>query len=94
MTEDEQGAVFARFEAFSAGVAERGGTIVAGEALERPETARTLRDGVVTDGPYAETVEQIGAVFVVDLPTIDDVLDAARVLPSSYAIEVRPAVTG
>jgi hypothetical protein len=88
----EQAAVFDHFRAFDAAVAERGGTVVGGEALARPAEARTLRAGAVTEGPYAETVEQLGGFYLVELPTLDDAVAAARLLPPAYTIEVRPVV--
>jgi hypothetical protein len=46
---------------------------------------------VVTDGPYAETKEQLGGFYVVDVPTIDDAVGWARRIPllSSDVVEVR-----
>ncbi|HYF73503.1 MAG TPA: YciI family protein [Nocardioides sp.] len=84
--------VVAAFEAFDAAVAERG-TVVGGEALSRPESARTVRPGpgrVVTDGPFAETVEQIGGFYVIDVESLDDAVELARLLPGEYTVEVRP----
>ena len=65
------------------------GEVLAGEALDRPERSRTLRDGTVTDGPYAETTEQVGGLYIVELPSQEVALEAARLLhvPS---VEVRP----
>jgi len=47
----------------------------------------------VTDGPYAETREQIGGLYLVDCDDLDDALDVARRIPYSpgLTIEVRPA---
>lgn len=91
LSEDEQGAVFAAFEAFTAAVEARG-SIVSGEALDRPEEARFLRGGAPTDGPYAETVEQLGSYFLLDVPSLDDAVELAALLPAAYSIEVRPVV--
>jgi len=84
--------VVADFEAFDAAVAERG-AVVGGEALGRPETARTVRPGAkrtVTDGPYAETVEQIGGFYVIDVESMDVAVELAALLPREYTVEVRP----
>ena len=86
--------VFADFRAFTAAVRERG-SVVAGEALGHPATARTLRPGAdrtVTDGPFAETVEQLGGFYLVDLPEDVDATALAALLPHEYAIEVRPVL--
>ena len=44
----------------------------------------------MTDGPYAETVEQLGGFYVVELPDQDTAVELARLLPREYAIEIRP----
>lgn len=83
--------VTADFEAFAAAVAERG-KIVAGEALAHPRTARTVRPGVdrpVSDGPFAETVEQLGGFYLIDAPDRAVALELAAMLPREYAVEVR-----
>jgi len=87
-THEEQQAFFDGLAAFTAAVRERG-AVLAGEALSRPEQAVTVRGESVTAGPYAETVEQVGGFYLVDLPSRDDAVDAARLLrvPS---VEVRP----
>ena len=72
LSDEEQQDVFDRFTAFTTAVKERG-TVLAGEALDRPENARTVRPTdrpagrAVTEGPFAETVEQLGGFYVVDL---------------------------
>ncbi|MDO9455074.1 YciI family protein [Nocardioides sp.] len=82
---------FACMRAFSAAVKERG-SIVGGEALTDPSTARTLRPGAdrpVTDGPFAEAVEQLGGFYVIDVVDLDTAVELARLLPPAYTIEVR-----
>jgi hypothetical protein len=53
----------------------RAGVIVNGAGLQAPHAATTLRvrDGkrVVQDGPYADTKEQLGGYFVIDVPDLD-----------------------
>jgi hypothetical protein len=83
---------FADYNAFATAVRSRG-TVVLGDALDRPPAARTLRPDerrTVTDGPYAETVEQLGGFYVVELPDQDTAVELARLLPREYTIEVRP----
>ena len=96
LSDAEQQDVFDRFTAFTAAVKERG-AVLAGEALDRPESARTVRPGAgpgrqVTEGPYAETVEQMGGFWLVELPDLDAALAAARLLPEAYSVEVRPVI--
>jgi hypothetical protein len=82
------------YNAFGDAVRERG-TLVAGDALHRPEAARTLSSGVersVTRGPFAETVEQIGGFYLVDLPDLETAVELAALLPRECTVEVRPTL--
>jgi hypothetical protein len=93
-SEAEQEQDFAAFREFLGAVRERG-AVLAGEALVRPEEARTIGPGAtpaerpVTDGPYAEVVEEIGGFYLVDLPDLQAAVEVATLLPRSYAVEVR-----
>jgi hypothetical protein len=91
-TDARRGVLMERLRAFSEAVAERG-TMLAGEALQRPETARTLRPGAgrpLTEGPYAETAEQVGGFYLVDLPDLATAVETARLLPEEWSVELRP----
>ncbi len=97
-TEEQRAAVFDAHDRFSAAVAARG-AILAGEALAGVEEARTLRPArpggggrVVTDGPYAETAEQLGGFYLIEVTDLDAALELCRLLPEGYTVEVRPAV--
>ena len=86
--------VMSDFQAFDVAVAERG-SVVGGDALGRPETARTVRPGAdrpVTDGPFAETVEQIGGFYVIEVQSIEVAVELAALLPREYSVEVRPVL--
>ena len=67
-----------------------------GDALQPTSTATTVRvrDGrtLTTDGPYAETTEQLGGYYRVDCPSLDEASDAASRIPGAGygVIEVRP----
>lgn len=65
--------------------------------LAGADTATTIRhlDGAatVTDGPFVESVEQVGGYYDIELPDLDTAIAAGRLLPSSYAVEIRPVVT-
>ena len=94
LSDAEQQDVFDSFTAFTEAVKERG-TVLAGEALDRAESARTVRPGPgrpVTEGPFAETVEQLGGFWLVDLPDLESAVGAAKLLPEAYSVEVRPIV--
>jgi hypothetical protein len=74
----------------------KAGIMVGGERLHRTTAATTVRvaDGKtqVLDGPYAETKEQLGGYFMVDVPDLDAALSWAQRCPGANhgAIEVRP----
>jgi hypothetical protein len=88
----ERERVLAAFQAFTEAVRVRG-RFRGGEALVHPQNARTLRpegDGRrVTEGPYAETVEQLGGFYLVELPDLATAIEVAALLPREYDIEVR-----
>src|SRR5918911_2729626 len=71
---------------------------MSGKELDDVRTAKTVRvrDGevLVTDGPFAETKEQIGGLFVTQLPDLDTAIAYAEKIPASEygSIEVRPVV--
>ena len=72
------------------------GVFVAGEPLEGSETATTLRvqgpgEQIVTDGPFAETKEQIGGFYLLECADLDEAISWARKVPvRSGGIEIRP----
>ena len=74
------------------------GAMVSGEGLQASAASRTLRveDGerIVTDGPFAETKEQLGGFYVIECDSIDAALDWAAKVPSAEqgATEVRPVI--
>jgi hypothetical protein len=73
----------------------RPGVRIAGEALHPTMTAKTvrIRDGqnVTTDGPFAETKEQLGGFYLLDVDSEEAALEFAAQIPSVYegSIEVR-----
>src|SRR3954447_11017156 len=74
------------------------GAIVDGAALQPTATATTVRvrDGerLLTDGPFAETREQFGGYYVVDVPSLDDAIAIAAQIPGAETgcVEVRPVM--
>jgi hypothetical protein len=92
---EERQAVMDAHTAFHKAVADRA-RMLAGEALARSTEVRTLRhvDGVpvVTQGPYAETAEQIGGFYLLEAESLDLVVELCRLLPASYAVDVRPVI--
>ena len=71
---------------------------VTGKELDGRSTAKVVRvrDGerLVTDGPFAETKEILGGVFLTDLPDLDEAIRLAALIPSARhgAIEIRPVL--
>jgi hypothetical protein len=69
---------------------------VAGDALQVTSTATTVRapDGkpVVTDGPFAETKEQLGGYYLLEVANLDEAIEAAARCPGASfgTIELRP----
>jgi hypothetical protein len=74
------------------------GIMDSGKGLEPPATGTTLRlrngERVVQDGPYADTKEQLGGFFIIDVPDVETALDWASRCPAATdgAVEVRPAL--
>jgi hypothetical protein len=72
------------------------GQFKAGDALESASTATTVRvrDGKVltTDGPFAETHEQLGGYYLIEAKNLDEAIAIAARIPSAKfgSIEVRP----
>ncbi|MDQ3210237.1 MAG: YciI family protein [Actinomycetota bacterium] len=89
--------VMDEYMAFQGWLVERG-IKRAGEALHDTGQATTVRvrDGgaMTTDGPFAETKEQLGGVYLIECDNLDDALDAARRCPGSTygSVEVRPVI--
>jgi hypothetical protein len=94
-TPEDIGAIFAAHGKFGED-ARAAGVFVGGEGLQGTNTATTVRvrDGerLLTDGPYAETKEQIGGYYVLDCKDLDDALNWAAQIPEAKtgSIEVRP----
>jgi hypothetical protein len=73
-----------------------GGHWLDGQELDAPATAKTIRirDGerLVTDGPYAETKEQIGGMFLIEAEDLDQAIAIAAKVPVAEraSVEIRP----
>ena len=79
--------------AFSKAVGDLGGTILGGEALGLSDTATSIRDGVVTDGPFVETKETFGGFYLVEARDLDQALEFAKLCPApAGGVEVRPVM--
>ena len=91
----EQEAIMTDYFAFTERMRESG-KLVAGDALMPTESATTvrIRDGntVTTDGPFAETKEQLGGYYLLECKDLDEAIELAGQIPSAKwgSIEVRP----
>ena len=94
LTEEEQGALIARFEEFDAACAAAPGVeLIPSGALQPGFTATTIRRSggtrVVTEGPYADIYEGLGGFYLIDVPDLDTLLALSDTLPP-YDMELRP----
>jgi hypothetical protein len=72
-------------------VEELGGKLVGGHALQPTATATTIRDDVVTDGPFVETKEALGGYYLIEADDLDQALAIGKLCPAPYGgVEVRP----
>jgi hypothetical protein len=97
MSDEERGAYFGEYMDFTQSLVDAG-VWVGGNQLQGTDTATAvrIRDGetLTTDGPFAETKEQLAGYYLIEAETLDDALDWAARIPSARigTIEVRPVV--
>lgn len=95
VAEEDMAAEMGKWVAYGEAITSEG-IMRGGDALQPTATATTVRerDGEVqvTDGPFAETREQLGGFYMIECDTLDQAIDAARRIPSvgSGSVEVRP----
>jgi hypothetical protein len=74
------------------------GAMIAGDALEPTQTATTVRvqndETLTTDGPFAETKEQLGGYYLIEASSLDEALEWAAKIPGARhgSVEVRPVM--
>ena len=96
-TEEESQAVNQEYMAFTKGIIDRG-LMKGGEALQPTSTATSVRvrngDTLTTDGPFAETKDQLGGFYLVDCKDLDEAVEVAAGIPDARrgTIEVRPVM--
>jgi len=90
LSDADRRAIVEEHMGFSAGLRERG-AMVLGAPLAPSTTGRVVRDGIVSDGPFAETKEQIGGFYLLECADLDTALELAAQVPASpgLAVEVR-----
>jgi hypothetical protein len=94
-TSGDQGVMMKEYADFTQGIV-KSGHMRAGDALQPTSTATTVRvrDGktLQTDGPFAETKEQLGGYYLIEASDLDEAVKIAARIPGakSGSIEVRP----
>ena len=97
MPPEEGRQVMAAYEQFTREITEAG-AMLGGEGLQRSSTATTVRvrDGerLLTDGPFAETKEQLGGFYLLDCKDLDEAISWAAKIPGAQhgKVEVRPVM--
>jgi hypothetical protein len=95
MSQEDQALEMKRWTDYTAWLHEKGWHL-GGEALDETRAATTVRelDGkiVTTDGPFAETKEQLGGFYLIRCSNLDEAIEAASKIPSvgRGSVEVRP----
>ena len=95
MSKSEGDALMGEYFAFTEAI-RKSGHFVAGEALQPVHTATTvrIRNGRVatTDGPFAETKEQLGGFYLIEAKDLNDAIQVASRIPAARtgSVEVRP----
>jgi hypothetical protein len=97
LPEAERNGVYEEYGAFTKALQDSG-ALVGANQLQPTGTATTVRvrndELLVTDGPFAETKEQLGGYYLIAVETVDEALEWAGKIPSARygEIEVRPIV--
>ena len=95
ISEAEQGKIFEEYMTYSRDI-KKNGHYLGGEALQPVNTATTVRvrNGrtATTDGPFAETKEQLGGFYLIEARDLNDAIQVAARIPSARmgSVEVRP----
>ena len=96
-TPEEMAEGMKQWDAFTSEVIDAG-VHLGGEGLQPSATATTVKiqesgDPIVTDGPFAETKEQLGGYYLLDCKDLDDALAWAKKIPMpGGSVEVRPVM--
>ena len=97
LSKEESDAIFDEYRTFTEAIAAQG-IMQGGAALTPVSTARTVRvregRSTVSDGPFAETREQLGGYYLVECESEQEALDAAARIPNARfgSVEVRPVM--
>ena len=98
--EEDKQAVYAVHGEFAKALEERGHKVTGGSELSHSRDAKVLRtdaegNHTLTDGPYAETVEQLTGFYIVESDDLGDLVEVCKILGRGEgAIEIRAATGG
>lgn len=98
MSEEQSGAMLAEYNQFTNDI-KTSGNLRGGEALQPVHTATTVRvrDGktTTTDGPFAETREQLGGFYLIEAKDLDEAVKIAAKIPDVRlgCVEIRPIMS-
>jgi hypothetical protein len=93
LSEDDRNAMFAEYGEYGDSIRDQ---MIQSAPLEPSGATTTVRvrngETLVTDGPFAETKEQLGGFYLIEAETLDEALDIAARCPGAKhgAVEVRP----
>jgi hypothetical protein len=96
-SDEERGQVIQAYGAFTQEL-QQSGAMVAGDALQPTPTATTVRvqndETLTTDGPFAETKEQLGGYYLIEADSLDEAIEWAAKIPGARhgSVEVRPVM--
>lgn len=96
MSQQQRRDGYAEYTRFDAELADRGHRVTGGAELHPTSQARTVQPGgrSVTDGPFAESAEQVGGFYLVETDDLDDLTDCCRIIAAlGDAVEIRRTVT-
>lgn len=94
-TPEQQKSVGEEYDKYAAWLAEKG-WMRGGEELHHTPQATTVRapggTPITTDGPFAETKEQLGGFFIIETADLDEAIEAAAACPGTRygSVEIRP----
>lgn len=80
--------VMAAHDRFSEQVGDK---LLGGKALQETSTATTIRNDIVTDGPFVETKEALGGYYLIEAKDLDEAIAIGKLCPARFGgVEVRP----
>ena len=97
MTPEDGVAMMEAYNAYTQEV-ERAGVMLGGDGLQASSTATTVRvrdnERLITDGPFAETREQLAGFYLLECKDLDEAIEWAAKIPGAQSgtIEVRPVI--